>query len=83
MPDGLIALLDEGVEVTHSLAHGIRLGLQKLSGVTIRDVNESVGADHVDVFDAQEGGGAVSRTLIQRRDGIYRNYQTAVSLIEK
>jgi ATP-dependent helicase YprA (DUF1998 family)/regulator of replication initiation timing len=78
-----ITLLDEDVEVTHSLGHGIRLGLQKLSGVTIRDVNEYVGADHVDVFDAQEGGAAVSRTLIQRRDGTYRNYETALSLIEK
>jgi hypothetical protein len=78
-----LTLADHDRDVTHSLAHGLRLGLQKLSGVTIRDVNEYVGSDHVDVFDAQEGGAAVSRTLVDRRDGSYRNFEIARSLMEK
>ncbi|WP_267644029.1 DEAD/DEAH box helicase [Haloarchaeobius amylolyticus] len=76
-----LTLADHDIEVTHSLAHGLRLGLQKLSGVTIRDVNEYIGADHVDVFDAQEGGAAVSRALVTRRDGTYRNFEIARSLM--
>ncbi|MFA9427070.1 DEAD/DEAH box helicase [Natronorubrum sp. A-ect3] len=67
--------------VTHSLAHGLRLALQKLSGVTIRDVNEHIGTDHVDVFDSQEGGAAVSRLLVRERVGEYQNFQAAMEVI--
>jgi len=78
-----LILTNREQSVTHSLGHGIRLGLQKLSGVTIRDVNEHVGAEHVDIFDAQEGGAAVARQLIKRQDDRFQNFQTALELMEQ
>lgn len=77
-----VSLPDHDSEVVHSFGHGLRLGLQKLSGVTIRDINEYVGTDHVDVFDSQEGGAAVARQVIREQHGDYQNFQTALSLIE-
>jgi ATP-dependent helicase YprA (DUF1998 family) len=58
------------------------LALQKISGVTIRDINEYVGTDHVDVFDSLEGGAAVSRLLVEEQDGKYENFQSATSLMD-
>lgn len=77
-----LKLSEEGTEGAHTLAHGIRLALQKISGVTIRDINEYVGTDHVDVFDSLEGGAAVSRLLVEEQDGKYENFQSATSLMD-
>lgn len=77
-----VTLTEAGVDATHALSHGLRLALQKLSGVPIRDVSEHVGDDHVDVFDSQEGGAAVARQLVQERDGKFRNFATAMEMLE-
>lgn len=77
-----LTLPELGIDASHTLGHGIRLALQKLSGVPIRDVSEHIGDDHVDVFDAQEGGAAVARQLIQERDGEFRNFATAMEMLE-
>jgi hypothetical protein len=77
-----LTLPDAGTDATHTLAHGLRLALQKLSGVPIRDVSEHVGDAHVDVFDAQEGGAAVARQLVQERDGEFQNFATAMEMLE-
>lgn len=77
-----LTLPEAGIDATHTLAHGLRLALQKLSGVPIRDVSEHVGGDHVDVFDAQEGGAAVARQLVQERNSGFQNFATAMEMLE-
>jgi ATP-dependent helicase YprA (DUF1998 family) len=82
--EGVRVQLDaDSSHAAHTLVHGLRLALQKLSGVTIRDVNEYIGTNHADVFDSLEGGAAVSRLLVQRREEEYKNFQSAMSLISK
>ena len=58
--------LDDHI-AAHTLAHGLRVGLQYLAGVDIRMVGESVGSDDsVYVFDDQQGGAAVTEMLFRR-----------------
>lgn len=76
-----LSLTKHDIEATHALAHGLRLALQKLSGVQIRDVSEHVATDHVDVFDAQEGGAAVTRQLVQEREIGFRNFDIAMDML--
>jgi ATP-dependent helicase YprA (DUF1998 family) len=80
--EGVRLTLQAGIDATHTLAHGLRLALQKLSGVPIRDVSEHVGTDQVDVFDAQEGGAAVARQLIKEHNGEFQNFTTAMEMLE-
>jgi hypothetical protein len=77
-----LSLWDSGIDAIHTMGHGLRLALQKISGVPIRDVSEHVGDDHVDVFDAQEGGAAVARQLVQERNGEFGNFATAMEMLE-
>lgn len=77
-----VSLPDGGIHAAHTLGHGLRLALQKLSGVPIRDVSEHVGGEYVDIFDAQEGGAAVARQLIQERGDEFRNFATAMEMME-
>jgi hypothetical protein len=74
---------DDTSGTAHALAHGVRLALQKLAGVTIRDVNEYIGSGHADVYDSLEGGAAVSRLLVEKNDGEYQNFHSAISMIQK
>ncbi len=80
--EGVRVSLSEGERhADHTLIHGLRLALQKLSGVTIRDLNEYIGTGYADVFDSLEGGAAVSRLLIEEEDGAFENFQSAMDLI--
>jgi ATP-dependent helicase YprA (DUF1998 family) len=74
---------DDTSGTAHALAHGVRLALQKLAGVTIRDINEYIGSGHADVYDSLEGGAAVSRLLVEKNDGEYQNFHSAISMIQK
>lgn len=76
-----LSLPEAGIDAAHTMGHGLRLALQKISGVSIRDVSEHIGADHMDVFDTQEGGAAVSQQLVQERDGDFRNFDVAIEMI--
>jgi len=70
---------------SHVLAHGFRLALQYLGGVSIRDLTEVTHGDNssaVDVFDAQEGGGGVARLLVTESTSQRSNFETAVELLE-
>jgi ATP-dependent helicase YprA (DUF1998 family) len=69
---------------SHVFAHGFRLALQYLGGVSIRDLTEVThGEDSsgVDVFDAQEGGGGVARLLVTDSTTEQSNFKTAVELL--
>jgi hypothetical protein len=79
----------EGIEVNlesdvaeHTLAHGLRVSLQYLGGVDIREVSESVEEDVVYVFDSQEGGAEISRILVEEDEGTFPQFQEAMELIE-
>jgi hypothetical protein len=78
----------EGVRVTvddpttsHAFGHGLRVALQSLGGVGIREVTEVVDDDHTDVFDATPGGANVTRQLVTERENGFPNFQTATAMI--
>lgn len=68
-------------DLSHTLAHGLRVALQYLGGVNIRDLAEYVGEDHVDVFESQEGGSDIARLLFEQIDGEFRAFGRAVGLM--
>jgi ATP-dependent helicase YprA (DUF1998 family) len=72
----------EDRELSHTLAHGLRVALQYLGGVNIRELSEYVGEDHVDVFESQEGGSDVARLLFEQSDGNFRAFARAVGLMD-
>jgi hypothetical protein len=67
--------------LSHTLAHGLRVTLQYLGGVTIRELAEHVGEDRIDVFESQEGGSDVARLLFERSDGVFRAFDRGVELM--
>jgi len=69
-------------DLSHTLAHGLRVALQYLGGVNIRDLAEYVGEESVDVFESQEGGVDVARLLFEQTDGDYRAFDRAVGLMQ-
>jgi hypothetical protein len=69
---------------SHVLAHGFRLALQYLGGVSIRDLTEVThdgDSSAVDVFDAQEGGSGVAQLLVSNSAAEQTNFQTAIDLL--
>jgi len=73
----------EDRDLSHTLAHGLRVALQYLGGVTIRELAEHVGEDRVDVFESQEGGSDVARLPFERTDGAYRAFNRGVELMRR
>ena len=70
-------------DLSHTLAHGLRVALQYLGGVNIRDIAEYVGEEHVDIFEAQEGGTDVARLIFKQTNSEYRAFDRAVSLMRE
>jgi ATP-dependent helicase YprA (DUF1998 family) len=70
-------------DLSHTLAHGLRVALQYLGGVTIRELAEHVGEDRIDVFESQEGGSDVARLFFERSDGAFRAFDRGVNLMRK
>jgi ATP-dependent helicase YprA (DUF1998 family) len=78
-----LATSDKDQTVAHTLAHGIRIGLQGIAGVQIRSVGEVVEDDFVYVHDSEPGGSGVTELLIAQEDGKYANFDYVVNLIRK
>lgn len=70
-------------ELSHTMAHGLRVALQYLGGVTIRELAENVGEDRIDIFESQEGGSDVARLLFERSDGKFRAFDRGIELMRK
>lgn len=70
-------------ELSHTLAHGLRVALQYLGGVNIRELAEYVGEEQIDVFESQEGGLDVARLLFERSEGNFRAFDRAVELMQE
>jgi ATP-dependent helicase YprA (DUF1998 family) len=73
----------EDREVSHTLAHGLRVALQYLGGVAIRELSEHVGEERIDVFESEEGGSDVTRLLFERSEGAFRAFDRGVDLMQK
>jgi hypothetical protein len=71
----------EDAERSHTFVHGLRVALQSLGGVNIRELNETTADDHVDLLDAQEGGANIAKLLVERDGGDFQNFQHAMELI--
>ncbi|MGB9966180.1 DEAD/DEAH box helicase [Halobacterium hubeiense] len=69
-------------EQSHTFVHGLRVALQSLGGVNIREINETTDDGHVDLLDAQEGGANISKLLVEREDGEFQNFQHAMELVQ-
>lgn len=78
--EGIRINLDDPA-ANHAFGHGLRLALQALGGVGIREVTEVVNDHRTDVFDSTPGGADVCRQLVAEQNGQFRNFQTAVNLI--
>ncbi len=68
-------------EQSHTFVHGLRVALQSLGGVNIRELNETTADDHVDLLDAQEGGANIAKLLVERDAGDFQNFQHAMDLV--
>lgn len=71
-------------ERSHTFAHGIRVALQSLGGVSIREITEAVDETegHVDIFDSTEGGADVSRQLVvSEGEDTYNNFSEAIRIM--
>ncbi|WP_232685689.1 DEAD/DEAH box helicase [Halobacterium zhouii] len=77
---GVRVSLDDA-EASHTFVHGLRVALQSLGGVNIREINETTADDHVDLLDAQEGGANIAKLLVERDAGDFQNFQHAMELI--
>jgi ATP-dependent helicase YprA (DUF1998 family) len=73
--------LEESHEAAHALTHGLRVALQYLGGVDVREIEESVTEDGIYLFDAQEGGAQLTRLLVEQDDEAFRNFIEAVDLM--
>jgi len=69
--------------ISHTIAHGFRMALQKIAGVTIRNILEAVGEDCAYVYDSEVGGSGVTALLMKQEDGDYPNLESAFELIKK
>lgn len=68
-------------EQSHTFVHGLRVALQSLGGVNIREINETIDDPHVDLLDAQEGGANISKLLVERDADNFQNFRHAMELM--
>jgi ATP-dependent helicase YprA (DUF1998 family) len=72
---------DEPVAITHAVAHGLRMGLEKVGGVLVRNIHELLEQDTLYIYDAIPGGGGVTSLLVQPQGDNYPNFQVALDTI--
>lgn len=70
--------------VTHALAHGFRVALEKIGGLSVRNINELLHEREreVYIYDATPGGSGVCELLVKTQGGDYHNFTTALEVIE-
>ncbi|ELZ41474.1 ATP-dependent RNA helicase [Halorubrum californiense DSM 19288] len=67
----------------HTLAHGLRLALQRTGGVDIRSLQESFeeGDEEAFVFESTVGGNGVTDLLFGTDDGVYTELVEALEVM--
>lgn len=72
---------DESIE--HTIAHGLRVGLQYVGGVDVRQVPESIQESGTYVYDDEAGGAGIT-TLLTRTDGEdHPNFDRTMELMDQ
>ncbi len=77
-----LQLPDQPNPATHALAHGLRMALEKLGGLSVRNINELLDGGNVYIFDAIPGGGGVTELLLRQEGGQYLNFAQALQTID-
>ena len=72
-----------GDSMLHTMAHGLRLALQRTGGVDIRSLQESFeeGDDEAFVFESTVGGNGVTDLLFGTDDGVYTELVEALQVM--
>jgi len=78
-----IRLTNKDHVISHTLAHGFRVGLQNIAGVQIRNIGEVVDDISAYVFDTEPGGSGVTTLLTSVEDGDYKNFKHVIELFQK
>lgn len=73
-----LRLPDDPPAVTHALAHGLRMGLEKVGGVLVRNINELLEQNTLYIYDTIPGGSGVTSLLVQPQGNEYLNFQVAL-----
>lgn len=74
---------EEDETLTHTLAHGLRVGLQNIAGVQIRNIGEVVDGGFAYVYDTEPGGSGVTTLLTAFEEGQYKNFKQVMNLFSK
>jgi ATP-dependent helicase YprA (DUF1998 family) len=67
-------------EIEHGFAHGLRVALQYIGGVSVRQIPESIEDDGTLVYDSDEGGSGIT-VLLTQDDG--EKFEEATDLMRK
>jgi hypothetical protein len=67
-------------EIEHGFAHGLRVALQYIGGVSVRQIPESIEDDGTLVYDSDEGGSGIT-VLLTQDDG--EKFEQATDLMRK
>jgi hypothetical protein len=67
-------------EIEHGFAHGLRVALQYIGGVSVRQIPESIEDDGTLVYDSDEGGSGIT-VLLTQDDGA--KFEQATDLMRK
>lgn len=70
---------DESTE--HAFSHGLRIALQYIGGVGIRDVPESIEEDGTFIYDSEAGGAGITRLLTMNDGEEYHKFNRAIELM--
>ena len=72
---------DESTE--HAFSHGLRIALQYIGGVGIRDVPESIEEDGTFIYDSEAGGAGIARLLTMHDGEAYHKFNRAIELMKE
>lgn len=67
----------------HAFSHGIRIALQYIGGVGIRDVPESIEEEGTFIYDNEAGGAGITRLLTMTDGEEYHKFGRAVDLMSE
>jgi len=75
--------VEDSAAAGHAFTHGLRMSLQYLGGVDVREIAEVVTDDGNFLFDAQEGGAQLTRLLVEEDTDGFRNFEEALGLLDE
>ncbi len=70
-------------ELEHTVAHGLRIALQYIGGVGVRQVPETIEEDGTYVYDGDKGGSGITVLLTEGAEDPDGKFQRALELVEE